>query len=260
MSPRPIHVDTLSEFLEVTASIRDSWIGKRLYFDPWFRGHTDSGWLLTPSLVRLGLEDDEEEMRAEFMRRGAQLLGRERLPSTEWEWYFLMQHFGAPTRLLDWTTSSLIALHFALNSQPAGRQKPTCDAAVWMLDPWWLNRQVIRRSSVVLPEWDDARPYLPSVYEGRVRRRRLPLAIDPPHIARRIAVQQSHFTVHGTASNGLEIVARRRAARLQSIVIGQKSIEKMRVDLYTAGITDTSVYPDLQGLGQELARYYTDDW
>lgn len=258
MGIRSIRVASLSEFLETTGRIRDEWIGSREYFDPWFRGHTDASWSLAPSLIRLELEADEEEIRSEFMRRGAQV-ATERLPTTDWEWYFLMQHYGAPTRLLDWTSSSLIALYFAVNSQRPGQQSPTCDAAVWMLDPWWLNRQVIRRTTIVLPDWEDAKPYLPELFGGSVRRK-YPLAIDPPHIARRVAVQQSRFTIHGTAADGLERLARRRGARLKRLVIEKAAIDRIRMDLYTAGITDTSVFPDLGGLAQELARYYTDEW
>jgi hypothetical protein len=140
-----------------------------------------------------------------------------------------------------------------------GHQTPTCDAAAWMLDPWWLNRQVIRRDTIVLPQWSDARPYLPSPFDGAVRRR-YPIAIDPPHIARRIAVQQSRFTIHGTAPDGIELLGQRRGSRLQKLVINKRAIVKIRKDLYTAGITDTTVFPDLEGLSQELTRYFTDDW
>ena len=31
-----------------------------------------------------------------------------------WEWYFFMQHYGAPTRLLDWSDGDCLSLHFAL--------------------------------------------------------------------------------------------------------------------------------------------------
>ena len=255
----PVRINSLAQYIKTTASVRDAWIGNGDYLDPWFRGHTDAAWGLTPSLIRLDLRDHENQIRSEFIRRGAQL-SSEHPPKTDWEWYFLMQHYGAPTRLLDWTSGSLVALHFALNSLPPGHQEPTCDAAVWILDPWWLNRQVIRRDTIVLPQSSYARPYLPSPFDGGAVRRRYPIAIDPPHIARRIAVQQSRFTIHGTATNGIELLGRKRGSHLQKLVIGKRAIVNIRKDLYTAGIADTTVFPDLEGLSQELTRYYTDDW
>src|SRR5260370_32528214 len=66
----------------------------------WFRGQISGAWELRPKLYRTGKNYDENEIRAEFKLRGVQLMGEPRVPKDDREWDFLMQHYGAPTRLL----------------------------------------------------------------------------------------------------------------------------------------------------------------
>ena len=83
----------------------------------WFRGHINADWKLTPKLYRKPfIGADENEIRHEFQSRALQLI-QTRLPANKWEWYFLMQHYGVPTRLLDWTENALIAMYFAVEDQ-----------------------------------------------------------------------------------------------------------------------------------------------
>jgi FRG domain len=249
--------ESVSSFVKRVSSIRARWTGaRRTLFDPWFRGHENAHWPLVPSLYRFGLGDEETDLRLEFRRRALQLIPG-RVPADDWQWYFLMQHHGAPTRLLDWTDSALVALFFAVSSNQAGNPAVASDAAVWMLDPWALNGAVLRDSRVYDTAWPKAGPYLPLLPNADLVPA-LPIAVDPPHFTTRVAVQRSHSTVFGSQADGLSAVARRHARMLAKITIPQRAIPQIRVDLGTSGIRDTSVFPDLEGLSRELLRFYTE--
>jgi hypothetical protein len=263
-------VRSVGEFVNIVCKYRDNWIEGAAYLDPWFRGHRCASWLLEPSIFRYELLDNEDELREQFERRAPQYV-TEPPPNDIWGWYFLMQHYGAPTRLLDWTDSALVALFFALNStvQPTAEvdtRRKSEDAAVWMLDPWWLNQKVLNDSIVLSPKASAARAYLAETYEQIDENRntrivpRDPVAIDPPFIAKRIAVQKSRFTIFGHDRNGLMRFRSEADCRIVKIAIANDKINRMRADLFTLGFSDTGIYPDLKGLSEELIRYQLGTW
>ncbi len=241
---------SLPEFLRVVSLLSDKWEG------PWFRGHDRAAYPLIPKRYRYR-QIDEDEIRSEFKRRMSQLIVGSP-PRTEWERYFLMQHYGLPTRLLDWSEGALLALHFALITN-----NRRSDAAVWVLDPFWLNGAVIANDKL-LPDPDDPRDkellgkYLPDPFPTKkLRLPDLPIALQPPHIDRRIAAQLSSFTLHGREPYGLELAAgKTAAARLAKINIPRACVKRMLEQMLDAGITETTVYPDLQGLSLELTRLH----
>src|SRR5258708_762277 len=165
-----------------------------------------------------------------------------------------MQHYRSPTRLLDWTDGALIALYFAVESQRYYR-----NSAVWMLDPVWFNHEVLNDldennyvEGILLPHWKETAPWFPEPFEETLHVA-YPVAIDPPHVARRVSVQRSRFTVHGKSKQGLEVLAARMTQpRLATFEIPNRVGKQILSDLSTCGIMQTSVFPDLEGLSKEL--------
>jgi len=284
----PTPIQSLDDFIRKTLIVRNDWWRedraqdekrrrrKRREADEdkrvtppgnfWFRGHADATWGLTPKLYRpdscLKLED-EDEIRNDFKSRGRQLLTEPFLPANDKEWYFLMQHYGAPTRLLDSTDGSLLALYFALRSQKPDEPKA---AAVWMLDPDWLNEVTLEEvygdenymEGVLLPEWKETDKWFPVPFEEPLLVDE-PVAIDPPHVARRVAAQHSHFTIHGRTEAGLKELAQQELAqgndcRLVKFVVAVDVVQVILDDLASCGITETTVYPDLEALSREVSR------
>jgi FRG domain len=241
---------------------------------PWFRGEENADWstALKPKLYRTKhkLKDvlrQEQDLRLEFKRCGAQLVGESK-PSDHWERYFLMEHYGVPTRLLDWSDGALVALYFALKSV-----KGSHDAAVYILDPWWLNKLVYRELPIAkadrpkgsaMPDWDEAKPYLSEdEFENEYIGPKFPLAIDPSHVARRFAAQRSRFTIFGRSVDGLMKMCNRvpeSECRLCRIQIKRAAVATMRRDLATCGISESTIFPDLEGFGRELSAVFQELW
>jgi len=263
-------VSSVSEFTEWVREVGHYFERGDQAETPWFRGTGDAGHRLVPGLYRTQAGRDEysdDELRTEFARKALSLVA-ERAPRNEWEWYFLMQHYRAPTRLLDWTDSALVALYFALAAWvalPKGSENMP-RPSVWALNPFALSHGLGAASPATM---DDR--YLPSPYRSRKEREenpipRHPMAIDPAFTAQRMLVQRSHFTLHGSDTRGIdEMKEELNLGRgLLQVVIDLSDPEEtpmgkaeyLRWHLGLLGTTETSIFPDLEGLARELRWEY----
>jgi hypothetical protein len=255
---------SLTEFVAWAQEIAERFTKRDGYEMAWFRGVASEKYKLVPGLYRSEAGQDEnadDELRLEFARRALPLVA-ERAPRDDWEWYFLMQHYGVPTRLLDWTDSALVALYFAISSvRPTQSESHVFRPAVWALNPWTLNKRNrnLRYYGPVTPELGKMDKYLQPLYSGR-KPPKFPIALDPIFIAQRMLVQHSHFTLHGSETSGLEEMVRElkltNGLFKISFNVTFEDIRTLRQQLALMGVTETAIFPDLNGLGRELSAEY----
>jgi hypothetical protein len=241
----------------------------------WYRGHGQTDYRLTPSLFRhptinrwQDLFKLEGKMLEEF-RRQSFLHGPAVTDQFEDEFaaLFLMQHYGVPTRLLDWTGNPFIALYFALTDAPrsaAGAYDH--DAAVWVLDATSWNARALadltwENRGPLLPDANELRAYYPMVpwNHDTVNPYDFPVAVLGTSNNARMFAQKGVFTVFGKSLEPIEsLYAAVDPAFpdgcLVKFVIPAAAIEPMLEDLIAIGYTDSVTYPDLQGLALEIRR------
>jgi hypothetical protein len=166
-----------------------------------------------------------------------------------------MQHYGLRTRLLDWSESALIALYFALRDSDG-----KSDAAVWAINPWWLNCKTFN-DLVLFPADDERAGGHAPLRPGQKLTGILPIAITPIRSNKRIAAQRGMFTIHGAEHNSLDRLARERKDRpcLRQIVIPSGHTASLRDELSIAGINESLVFPDLDGLCREIKADFFGD-
>ena len=253
--------ETVEQVAAIATELRDKWIDDSdLAIIPWFRGQTDAEWPLRPKFYRMPPTDfvTECEIREEFITHAPALC--DVTPRNEWEWYFLMQHYGTPTRLLDWTDGALIALYFAVRDNKGDR-----NAAVWALDPWWLNWRVIRKDEVVpvgdplLPKTRKERKWLPTRFQRKKSLPKFPIAVFPGNFDKRIGSQRSAFTIHGADMDGLiRLATAEKDSCMARITIPSWAVGQIKRSLDTCGIDETTVFPNLEALSRVVEFRWKD--
>lgn len=175
-----------------------------------------------------------------------------------------MQHYGMPTRLLDWSENAMTALCFAVFGAVA-REMIEEHAVVWLLDPGKWNKtgntNISRPLSV---DEHNAKVYSPLPQSDRMVEDVVwPLAIHGMHNSPRLTIQQGAFVVFAPGvPKGMELHIRDLPnikddqSILRSIVIDKNAIKEIFLDLKRLGYTQSGLYPDLEGLSADIKKEF----
>ncbi len=241
---------TVSDLTDVVAAARE--LPPRFENDTaWWRGQANAEWRLEAQVYRRNPQHPERRLYEEtglighFVSRAP---SRSQRPCPDahdyFGWLFLAQHYGLPTRLLDWTESPLVAMYFAVAAHPDD------DGCIWALWPTGLNRAFGAADGLV--QIRDARvaEIAESAFTGNRSLEEVIIAIDGQEIDPRMLAQLSRFTLHSDRT-ALELT-KGSDKWLRQYVIPKDAKDKIRSQLAALGVRHSNLFPDLASLANEL--------
>jgi hypothetical protein len=272
-APRPV-ISFPGDRTPMTNVIRvATWteLHERLYESSWkaplgrfrssfaYRGVGRIDYSLETSLARLG---GAEELERHMLRNFRKYAQREAVPQDSvWNWLAVAQHHGLPTRMLDWTYSPYVALHFATENVDAF----ACDGVIWCVDYSLTNGLLPERLKQVLADEGS------DVFTAEMLAHAAPslaefdaLAddpfvafLEPPSLDERIINQFALFSLLSGPSTRFDTWLESHPQAWRKIIVPAELKWEIRDKLDQANITERVLYPGLDGLSRWLKRYYT---
>jgi hypothetical protein len=223
-----------------------------------FRGRDDASEDLSTSLQRLR---GDAALEGHLLRNFRKYAQREAVrPDSVWSWVALAQHHGLPTRLLDWTYSPYVALHFAT----AALDRYDRDGVVWMVDYVGAQeeapdalRRVLRDEGMNVFTAELLERVAPGRHElEALERDDFVVFLEPPSIDARIVNQYALFSLMSRAEARLDDWLARRPELVRRVIVPAELKWEVRDKLDQGNVTERVLFPGLDGLSRWLARYY----
>ncbi len=239
----------------------DSWnegLG-RFRSDYAFRGADDTSYALETSITRLG--GDVENLERHLLRNFRKYAQRDVVEKDSlWHWLPVAKHHGLPTRLLDWTFSPFVAMHFATSDM----ERFGADAAIWVVDyvkahellPEKLkaglaeegsNTLTVEMLSGTVDSLEDLNRMQPEKFLG---------FFEPPSVDERIVNQYALLSFMSDPMMMLDLWLEEHPNLWKKIVIPAELKWEIRDKLDQANVTERVLFPGLDGLSSWLKRHY----
>ena len=219
----------------------------------WFRGEASLTFKLLPTVCRPPCSLEKEQALIKRFRQNA-FPFLNSIPNTEWEWLFLMQHYGVQTRLLDWSEHPLVALYFAVNDKARWAE----DGRLWCFLPKVYNSE---KHHITTPSAGDIlcfdvdielEEFLPSRIGSAGARILPPIAAIASQQFHRIYAQHGVFTVFHRKPDPLEVES--TPDSLKPFLIPADAKENIFKELTTLKIDKLAIFPDLSSVAEKVKQ------
>jgi hypothetical protein len=228
-----------------------------------FRGMVNADSSLETGLTRLGHSEETTPNIERFLLNNfTKYAHRDAVAHNSlWNWLSLAQHHGLPTRLLDWTFSPYVALHFAVDEMP----DINTDGVVWRVNindvhdslPTQIKDEITKEgyTAFTVEILDKIAENLP-VFDN-FSDRTFALFFEPPSLDQRIVNQYALFSVMSSPTEAFDSWLERQEYTSLRIIIPRHLKWEARDKLDILNLTERVLFPGLDGLSRWLRRYYT---
>lgn len=229
-----------------------------------YRGMLDTSFRMETSLKR-NCKHLQQELEPSILQNFTKyaILEDPSIERSVWHQMILGQHHGLPTRLLDWTHSSLIALNFAVSESDMDDMEKH-DCMVWRIDMKELHsllpqeyKNVLDRTNTTVFSLDSLASVTTDLrqYDEDMKDTAL-CVIEPPSLEQRIVNQYSFFSVIPTGMDDIEGFLDKNTNNTVKYIIDKNLRWRIRDILDHLNISERIVYPGLDGLSKWLGRHY----
>ena len=259
-----IHISTLEELMPLLSEQEYRPDLDRNRSPYVYRGMTNSSFRMVTSLCR-NCKELQRNLEPAILKNFAKyaVIEDPSVAHSVWRQMILGQHHGLPTRLLDWTQSALVALHFAVSEENLENMGEH-DCMVWRIDMSELHallpekyQQVMQRFQAEVFSVDMLGQAAESLEQyDRDMGDSAMVVLEPPSINSRIVNQYSFFSVIPMDMENVEAFLDRHTQHTVKYVIDRKLRWRVRDMLDQLNMSERIVYPGLDGLSRWIARHY----